>query len=57
VPATIDLAGAEIELVNLEQRESRLRAAVRTLVDEAGEGEDRPDYVSSTARHRWACSR
>jgi chromosome partitioning protein len=45
VPATIDLAGAEIELVNLEQREARLRAAVRTLVDEVGEGEDRPDYV------------
>ncbi|WP_041451292.1 ParA family protein [Hoyosella subflava] len=28
VPATIDLAGAEIELVSLEQRESRLKAAL-----------------------------
>ena len=45
VPATIDLAGSEIELVTLEERESRLRAVVRTYVDEVSENEDRPDYV------------
>jgi ATPases involved in chromosome partitioning len=31
VPATIDLAGAEIELVELERREARLRMAVAAL--------------------------
>ncbi|HEX5494527.1 MAG TPA: ParA family protein [Mycobacteriales bacterium] len=31
VPATIDLAGAEIELVDLERREARLRLAVAAL--------------------------
>jgi len=31
LPATIDLAGAEIELVTLDQREHRLRVAVETL--------------------------
>nr|WP_277395862.1 ParA family protein [Hoyosella rhizosphaerae] len=30
IPATIDLAGAEIELVSLEQREYRLRAAIES---------------------------
>ena len=45
VPATIDLAGAEIELVALDGRESRLRAAVRTHVDGLAQGENRPDYV------------
>lgn len=34
VPANRDLAGAEIELVALEQRESRLREAVRDCVSE-----------------------
>ncbi|MDH7577420.1 MAG: AAA family ATPase [Bacillota bacterium] len=33
IPATINLAGAEIELVNLSRRESRLRQAVRSLRD------------------------
>ena len=44
-PATIDLAGAEIELVSVVARESRLRKAIAAhpLVD--GEGEDRFDYV------------
>ena len=44
-PATIDLAGAEIELVSVVARESRLRKAINAhpLVD--GEGEDRYDYV------------
>jgi chromosome partitioning protein len=48
VPATIDLAGAEIELVSVVARESRLRKAVlaHPLVGTAGEvGEDRLDYV------------
>ena len=44
-PATIDLAGAEIELVSVVARESRLRKAIAAhpLVD--GGGEDRFDYV------------
>ncbi len=43
-PATIDLAGAEIELVSLVARENRLRRAISAhpLV---GAGEDRFDYV------------
>ncbi|WP_225944950.1 ParA family protein [Actinophytocola algeriensis] len=41
VPATIDLAGAEIELVGMEARESRLKAALPTgAFDELN-----PDYV------------
>jgi chromosome partitioning protein len=41
VPATIDLAGAEIELVGMEGRESRLKAALPTgALDELN-----PDYV------------
>ncbi len=52
VPATIDLAGAEIELVSMVARESRLRKALhahpqirpdRTGADDSGE--DRFDYV------------
>lgn len=48
VPATIDLAGAEIELVSIVARESRLQKALRYHprvggVQEAGE--DRWDYV------------
>ncbi|WP_153302913.1 ParA family protein [Aeromicrobium choanae] len=42
VPATIDLAGAEIELVMLEQRERRLRAAIDAYLE--GPGRD-IDYV------------
>lgn len=48
VPATIDLAGAEIELVSVVARESRLRKAIHghPLVGTAEEaGEDRFDYV------------
>ena len=48
VPATIDLAGAEIELVSVVARESRLRKAIQAhpgvgTAEEAGE--DRFDYV------------
>ncbi len=44
-PATIDLAGAEIELVSVVARENRLRKAIAAhpLVD--GGGADRYDYV------------
>jgi chromosome partitioning protein len=48
VPATIDLAGAEIELVSVVARESRLRRAVHghPLVGSAHDaGDDRFDYV------------
>jgi chromosome partitioning protein len=45
VPATIDLAGAEIELVSLVARESRLRRAIHAHPQVFGEGEDRIDYV------------
>ena len=48
VPATIDLAGAEIELVSVVARESRLQKAIAAhpLVGTAAEaGEDRYDYV------------
>jgi chromosome partitioning protein len=46
-PATIDLAGAEIELVPLVAREARLARASMTL----------PTWTtsSSTARHPWGC--
>jgi chromosome partitioning protein len=48
VPATIDLAGAEIELVSVVAREGRLKKAVsgHPLVGTQAEaGEDRYDYV------------
>ncbi|WP_341805170.1 ParA family protein [Nocardioides ochotonae] len=48
VPATIDLAGAEIELVSVVAREGRLRRAIHghpLVGDEASAGEDRFDYV------------
>ncbi len=48
VPATIDLAGAEIELVSVVARENRLLKAIQShpLVGDAGEaGEDRFDFV------------
>ncbi|WP_310961766.1 ParA family protein [Nocardioides terrisoli] len=45
VPATIDLAGAEIELVNVMSRESRLRKALAGHPLVHGESEDRFDYV------------
>ncbi|WP_407669316.1 ParA family protein [Ornithinimicrobium avium] len=43
-PATIDLAGAEIELVPLVARENRLRKALTTYLESLGE-EDRVDLV------------
>jgi len=47
VPATIDLAGAEIELVSVVARESRLRKAVAayTEIGESEDGAERLDYV------------
>jgi chromosome partitioning protein len=48
VPATIDLAGAEIELVSVVSRENRLRRAIsgHKLVGAAEDaGDDRFDYV------------
>ncbi len=48
VPATIDLAGAEIELVSLVARENRLRTAItgHPLVgDAASAGDDRYDFL------------
>jgi chromosome partitioning protein len=45
VPATIDLAGAEIELVSMVARESRLQKALHAHPQVLGEGEDRFDYV------------
>ena len=48
VPATIDLAGAEIELVSMVARESRLLRAIAAhpqIGSQAEAGEDRFDYV------------
>ncbi|HEY5248236.1 MAG TPA: AAA family ATPase [Dermatophilaceae bacterium] len=46
VPATIDLAGAEIELVSLVARETRMERALTAYVAGAAErGEERLDYV------------
>jgi chromosome partitioning protein len=45
VPATIDLAGAEIELVSLVARENRLRRSIHAHPQVLGTGEDRIDYV------------
>ena len=45
VPATIDLAGAEIELVSLVARETRLQKAVAAYVEEREATGDRLDYV------------
>ncbi|MBA2553468.1 MAG: ParA family protein [Geodermatophilaceae bacterium] len=46
IPATIDLAGAEIELVSVVARESRLRRALkRYLADLHGRGIEAPDYI------------
>ncbi|MEP9384194.1 ParA family protein [Nocardioides sp. KR10-350] len=48
VPATIDLAGAEIELVSVVAREARLQKALRNhprVGDAATAGEERWDYV------------
>jgi chromosome partitioning protein len=45
VPATIDLAGAEIDLVSMVARESRLRKAIHAYDPVTSEGDDRMDYV------------
>jgi chromosome partitioning protein len=45
VPATIHLAGAEIELVSMVARESRLRRALQAHLVEAEAAGDRYDYV------------
>jgi len=46
VPSTIDLAGAEIELVPLQARESRLRRAVSAHLEGLRTaGTDPPDYI------------
>jgi chromosome partitioning protein len=45
VPATIDLAGAEIDLVSLVARESRLRKAIHAHPQVFSAAEDRFDYV------------
>ncbi len=45
VPATIDLAGAEIELVSLVARENRLRRALDTHLADAEARDARYDYV------------
>ena len=61
VPATIDLAGAEIELVSVVAREQRLDRALKasSLVGSAEEaGEDRYDFCFHRLPHPpWACSR
>ncbi len=44
-PATIDLAGAEIELISLVARETRLRRAVTAYLDALAATGDRVDYV------------
>ena len=45
VPATIDLAGAEIELVSMVAREGRLRKALHAHPAVFGPDDDRFDYV------------
>jgi chromosome partitioning protein len=45
VPATIDLAGAEIELVSVVARETRLKKALAAYGPIGAEAEDRLDYV------------
>jgi len=45
VPSTIDLAGAEIELVSMVAREGRLRRAIHAHPQVFGTDEDRFDYV------------
>ena len=46
VPATIDLAGAEIELVSVVAREGRMQRALSVYIaDMADRGEERFDYV------------
>lgn len=49
-PATIDLAGAEIELVSLVARESRLQRAIQAYQQPL-------DYILIDCPRRWGCSR
>ncbi|HST83856.1 MAG TPA: ParA family protein [Kineosporiaceae bacterium] len=44
-PATVDLAGAEIELVSLVARESRLQRALSTYLASQPKDADRLDYI------------
>jgi cellulose biosynthesis protein BcsQ len=61
VPATIDLAGAEIELVSVVAREQRLHKALQPTPDQRraveARGRTGSTTSSSTARRRWGCSR
>ena len=43
VPATIDLAGAEVELISFVARETRLQRAIAAYLE--GAGEEAPDFV------------
>jgi chromosome partitioning protein len=45
VPATLDLSGAEVELVSLVARESRLRKALDRYLSETETTDNRYDYV------------
>ncbi len=45
LPASIDLAGAEIELVSLVARESRLDRALQSYLDDSRQAGDPIDYV------------
>ena len=45
LPASIDLAGAEIELVSLVARETRLDKALQAYLDKRADGDARIDYV------------
>ncbi len=45
VPATLDLAGADIELTSQVAREYRLQRAVNTFLEDTKDAPDRPDYV------------
>ena len=45
LPATIDLAGAEIELVSLVARETRLDKALQAYLEDCDAAGDRIDYV------------
>lgn len=45
VPASIDLAGAEIELVSLVARESRLKRSLDAYLEETEQAGERIDYV------------
>ena len=57
LPATIDLSGAEIELVSMVARETRLRNALDAYLDVAHgqRAGARSTTCSSTARRASAC--